>query len=212
MSEVVRVAIVDGAMRVQWPPRCPACGAEGRLVPSTNRVSQVKSMRPGLGSVTVHSQVLHVSVPMCEKHAGTNSTANFILERSLLMSSLRWLSYVGAFFLVEMLVGLVINPGSWQRLLDMGVFLMFPAFSLGCLAIWWARKNTFVWPKRFDPDVEVLEIQFADERYARHFKRANRDATDTLATAAPPWYMRSITWKLGVLAVFVMWMMHVARH
>lgn len=211
MSEVVRVAIVDGVMRVQWPPRCPACGAEGNLVPSTNRVSQVKSMRPGLGSVTVHSQVMEVSVPMCEKHAGVNSTANLILERSLLMSSLRWLSYVGAFFLVEMLVGLVLDPHSWQRLLDTGVFLMFPAFSLGCLAVWWAYRNTSVWPKRFDPDVEVLEIQFADERYARHFKRANRDATDSMATAAPPWYMRSLTWKLGVLALFVMWMMHLAH-
>ena len=88
---------------------------------------------------------------------------------------------------------------------------MFPAFSLGCLAIWWAYRNTSVWPKRFDPDVEVLEIQFADERYARHFKRANRAATDMLMTAAPPWYMRSITWKLGVLALFVMWMMHLAH-
>lgn len=211
MSEVVRVAIVDGVMRVQWPPRCPRCGAEGDLVPSTNRVSQVKSMRPGLGSVTVRSKVMEVSVPMCEKHAGTNSTANSILERSVLMSALRWLSYIGAFFLVQMLVGLVLHPDSWQRLLDMGVFLIFPAFSLGCLAIWWAHRNTSVWPKRFDPDVEVLEIQFADERYARHFKRANRDATDTLATAAPPWYMRSITWKLGVLALFVLWMMHVTH-
>lgn len=211
MSEVVRVAIVDGAMRVQWPPRCPRCGAEGNLVPSTNRVSQVKSMRPGLGSVTVHSKVMEVSVPMCQKHAGPNSTANFILERSILMSSLRWLSYIGAFFLAQMLVGLVLNRGGWQRLQDLGEFLILPAFSLGCLAIWWAHRNTSVWPKRFDPDVEVLEIQFADERYARHFKRANRDVTDLQATAAPPWYMRGITWKLGVLGLFVLWMMHLAH-
>lgn len=209
MSEVVRVAIVDGAMRIQWPPRCPRCGAEGRLVPSTNRVSQVKSMRPGLGSVTVTSKVMELSVPMCEKHAGTNSTANFILGRNLSMTALRWMSYLGVFFLAQMLLGLALHPkDSWQRLGDLGAFLVLPAFSLGGLAIWWARENTSVWPKRFDPDVDVLEIQFADERYARHFKRANRDATDLQATAAPPWYMRGLTWKLVVLGVFVLWMIH----
>jgi len=208
MSEVVRVAIVDGALQVQWPNRCPACGAEGPLVPSTNRVSQVRSVRPGLGSVTVSSKVMMVSVPMCQKHAGVNATANLILERSVLLTGLRWASYLGAFFLVQMLAGLVLHPHAWERLQDLGAFLFLPALSLGCLAIWWARRNTSVWPKRFDPDMEVLEIQFADERYARHVMGANRDATDTLATAAPPWYMRSLTWKLGLVALFVMWMMH----
>ncbi len=209
MPEIVRVAIVDGAMKVQWPPRCPRCGAEGKLVPSTSRVSQVKSVRPGLGSVTISSEVMRLSVPMCEQHAAANSVANAILEKSTLMTALRVLSYIGAFFVAEMLLGLALHPkDSWQRLGDLGAFLVFPAFSLGCLVIWWARSSTAVWPRRFDPDVDVLEIQFADERYARHFKRANRDATDLQATAAPPWYMRGLTWKLVVLAVFVIWMMH----
>ena len=212
MPEVVRVALVDNAMTVAWPPRCPRCGAEGKLVPSTNRVSQVKSVRPGLNSVTVRSRVMEVSVPMCERHAGINSTANFILEKSTLMTGLRVLSYLGLFFLLEMLLGLVRDRTAWQRLPDLGAFLVFPALSLGCVAIWWARQNTSVWPKRFDPDMEVLEIQFADERYARHFKRANRDATDSQATAAPPWYMRSLTWKLVVLGVFVLFMAHLMHH
>lgn len=212
MPEIVRVALVDNATSVVWPPRCPSCGAEGRLVPSTSRVSQVQSMRPGLGSVTVRSRVMEVSVPMCEKHAGANSMANLILQKSPLMTGLRVLSYLGAFFLLQMFVGLALHPhDAWQRLGDLGAFLMFPAFSLGCLAIWWARRNTSVWPKRFDPDVEVLEIQFADERYARHFKRANRDATDTLATAAPPWYRRGLTWKLAAIGLLVLWVMHLAH-
>lgn len=212
MPEIVRVALVDGAMTIQWPPRCPRCGVEGPLVPSNNRVSQVKSMRPGLGSVTVTSRVMEVAVPMCEKHAGTNSLASVILQRSPLMSGLRGLSYLGAFFLAQMLVGLALHPkDAWQRLGDLGEFLFLPALSLGCLAIWWARQNTSAWPKRFDPDVEVLEIQFADERYARHFKRANRGATDSLATAAPPWYMRRATWVLVVLALFMLWLMHLGR-
>lgn len=213
MTDLVRVAITDDSVRLSWPPRCPRCGDERASASSTSRVGRVKSLRPNLmGGFTMRSDVMYVSVPMCERHAASNSTANKLLEKSPLMTGLRGLSYVGALFLVEMLVTLAIGRGAWARLQDLGAFLLFPAFgALGCAAIWWARNNTAVWPKRFDPDMDVLEIQFSDDRYARHFRRANRDATDQLLTAAPPWYMRSLVWKIAAVALLFAWLAHLMR-
>ena len=57
MPEIVRVALTDNAVTLAWPPRCPRCGEEKGLVPSTTRVSQVKSVRPNLmgGTLSVDS-------------------------------------------------------------------------------------------------------------------------------------------------------------
>ena len=209
MPEIVRVAITDNAVRLTWPPRCPRCGEEKGLVPSTTRVSQLKSVRPNLmGGLTMRSNVMYMAVPMCERHATTNSVASVILQRSPLLAGLRWLSWLGLAMGLSVLVGVILHR-NFERVADMGAFLLFPAIGIvGGLAMWWARSNTSVWPKRFDPDVDVLEIQFADERYARHFKRANRNATDSLVTAAPPWYMRSLLWKVVAVVVLVLWLAH----
>ena len=213
MPEIVRVAITDNSVNIAWPPRCPRCGEEKRLVPSTNRVSRLKSVRPNLGGgLTMRSDVMYMSVPMCERHAGTNRLANLILQRSPLWAGLRALSWLGLAMLVSVLVGLILH-GGFGNIADMGAFLLLPLIGIvGGLAIWWARKNTSVWPKRFDPDMDVLEIQFANERYARHFRRANRDATDSQLTAPPLWYMRSLLWKIVAVVVLIIWLARLTTH
>jgi len=213
MPEIVRVAITDNAVTLSWPPRCPRCGGQHMLVPSINRVGRVKSVRPNLmGGFTMRSDVMYVAVPMCERHAVVNSVANTILQRSPLMAGLRGLSYVGLVLLASTLVSLV-RDRSLGHVQDLGAFLLLPAIGIvGGLAILWARRNSSVWPKRFDPDVDVLEIAFADERYARHVRRANRDATDSLVTAAPPWYMRKLPWQVAAIVLLFLWLMHLGRH
>jgi hypothetical protein len=212
MPEVVRIAITDNAVSLTWPPRCPRCGVDSGLTTSTNRVGRVSSIRPNLmGGFTMRSDVMVVSVPMCERHAGANTVANLILQRSPLMAGLRGLAWVGLALLASMLVAAVRERG-FGHIADMGAFLLFPAIGIvGGLAMLWARKNSSVWPKSFDPDVDVLEVQFADERYARHFKRANRDATDSLLTAAPPWYMRKLLWQVAAIGLLILWFVHLAK-
>ena len=210
MPELVRVALTENAVELAWPPRCPRCGADKRLTTSTSRVGRVKSLRPNLmGGWTMRSNVMYVSIPMCEKHAGANTLANKVLEKSPAMTGLRLLTYFGATLLAEIVVTLLRGNHAWERLWDLDAFLLFPAIALaGLPAIWWARRNTTVWPRRFDPDMDVLEIQFSDARYARHFKRANPSSTDEIHTAPPPWYMRSLTWKIAAAVVLVAWLRH----
>ena len=71
----------------------------------------------------------------------------------------------------------------------------------GLAAIWWADRNAAVWPMQFDPDVSVLKIRIADERYAEDFRQANPVDTSARTTAPPPWYERSTVWVIGVVAL-----------
>lgn len=214
MPEIVRVATNEEGVELSWPARCPRCGAAPRrLVPSVSRVGQVKSLRPNLmGGWTMRSNVMYVSVPMCEVHAGSNSLANKILERSPLMAGLRGVAWMGLAMLLSLLASIFTRRGV-SHLMELDAFLLFPLFGIvGGLTVWWARQNTSVRPARFDPDMDVVEIEFADTRYAHAFKRANRDVTDSLLTAAPPWYMRSLLWKVVLVFVLVAWLMHLGRH
>lgn len=211
MPETVRVAVNEEGVDLQWPARCPRCGAAPkRLVPSTSRVGQVKSLRPNLmGGWTMRSNVMYVSVPMCQVHADSNSLANKILEKSPLMTGLRGVAWVGMAMLATLLLSAVTRRGGGHPA-DLDAFLLLPLFGLvGGLMLWWARRNTSVRPARFDPDMDVVEIEFADTRYAHAFKRANRAVTDSLLTAAPPWYMRSLLWKVVLVFVLFAWIAHV---
>ena len=199
MTEIIRVALTDELPQLAWPPCCPKCGTKVSLVSTTSRLGRVKSIRPNLlGGMTMKSDILYLSYPICEKHAQEAYWANMILDKSPLAQLLRLLAYFGAFFALSFIV----RPKTFIS--DFGWFSLYPLIGLlGVAAIVWAKKATSVWPMRFDPDMDVFEIRFLDEGYASKFRLLNREATSSSLTEAPPWYMRSLIWKIVIIGIFI---------
>lgn len=159
------------------------------------------------------SDVQYLSFPACEQHSSSNKWANRILEKSPLMFYLRAIVYIGAIFGLAVLIALATTPGTFSRLGDMGALLIFPIVGwLGIATILWARRTTSVWPIRFDPDMDVIEIRFSDAGYAAEFRRLNRDATDEQLTKAPRWYLRALPWKVLIIVVFLLLMGRLLTH
>lgn len=211
MSTTVRIAIAEEGTPLSWPKRCAACGESGALEPSTTRVGRVASVRPNLqGGITMKSDVMYVSTPMCAKHAGANALANRILEKSPLMSFLRGWIYIGVLVAVTMIISLVARRSG--AVSGIGGLLIIPLLGIvGGAALAWANKNWQVRPVRFDPDMDVIEVDFRNDVYAAEFKRANRKATDSALTEPLPWWRRSATWKIVVMAVFVLFLLRLTR-
>ena len=59
---------------------------------------------------------------------------------------------------------------------------------------------------RFDPDQDVIEIQFRQAPYATRFRVMNREATSAQNTEETPWYKRALLWKVIVIVLFIMFM------
>lgn len=74
---------------------------------------------------------------------------------------------------------------------------------VGSVAPLWACKNWQARPARFDPDMDVVEVELRNQVYAAEFKRANRDATASAVTEPLPCHRRSVTCKTVVTALFV---------
>ena len=197
MTEIVRVAISDDLPKLEWPPCCPVCGGKKTLRWATSRLGRVKSIRPDLGGgLTMKSDVMYLSFPMCEQHAGSTSLANVVLEKSPLMQFLRLLTYMALLFALPLLM----RPSHFLE--QLGWFTLVPVFGiLGTLGLLLARRATGVWPVRFDPDMDVIILRFRNEEYASKFRLMNRKSTSNSLTEAPPWYLRSIVWKVVVLAL-----------
>lgn len=218
MSEKVRLAVTDEDNQIVWPEYCPKCGARNSLLNVNARVGQVKSIRPNLdGGWTMKSDVLYFSFPMCEQHAKSTRVANLLLEKSPLMYLLRFFAYLGFMPVLPMFAALVTGTKSLEQLLNPAnppptffTVMMFYGMVM-VAAVIWARLSTAVWPKDFDPDMNVINIHFSDVSYAQDFKRANPNATDEWLTAPPPWYKRSLLWKVVIIIGFLVWMSHLMK-
>lgn len=206
MSEVVRVAVAGSSINLNWPPRCPRCGARGLLVASTCRVGRWKFDRSGLrGGFEKRIETLVVSPPMCQRHADANDVANMILEDSPLMVGLRSIAWI-ALAKALLLVGGAVRHGGFKRH-DLAALLLCSLIGLcGGIAIWWAAKNVSVQAKGFDHDMSVLKMWFADERYASDFRDANPADTDPVVTAPPRWFQRSAVWEIGATLLGLLWL------
>jgi hypothetical protein len=182
--------------------------AKEKLTTTTSRLGRVKSVRPNLrGGLTMTSEVLHLTFPMCEQHARQTHWANIILDKSPLIQLLQFLAYFGALFALSF----VIRPKSFVS--DFGWFSLYPLFGvLGVAAIVWAKRTTSVWPLRFDPDMEVIELSFRNEEYATRFKALNREATSSRLTEAPPWYKRSLIWKIVMVLALILFLAKLMGH
>lgn len=208
MATTVRVAINDDLPPLVWPLCCPKCGSTESLVQTTSRLGRVKSIRPNLtGGMTMKSDILHLSFPMCEKHAQETGLANLILANSPVLQLLRLICFMGALFALPFFLGPVKFIGQF------GWFSLFPLLGvIGILAIIWAKRASSLRPTRFDPDMDVFEVQFSDEDYATQFRIKNRKATSSSLTEAPPWYMRSLLWKVVVILLFLGFIAKLMNH
>ncbi|MGR9013614.1 MAG: hypothetical protein ACU83U_08215 [Gammaproteobacteria bacterium] len=218
MSEKVRLAVTDGDDPIVWPKYCPKCGTRDSLLNVNARVGQVKSMRPNLhGGWTMKSNVLYFSFPMCGQHAKSTRVANLLLEKSPLMYLLRAFAYMGFVPILPLFIALVSGQRTLEQLLNPTnppptFFMVLMLYGIVMVAaVIWARLSTAVWPRDFDPDMNVINIHFSDVSYAQDFKRANPVATDEWLTASPPWYKRSLLWKVVIIIGFLVWMSHLMQ-
>jgi hypothetical protein len=201
ISELVRVAIGTDIPELTWPACCPECGNKTSLVKSTSRLGQVKSVRPNLrGGLTMRSEILYLTYQICAQHASATKFANSLLEKSPLMYLLRFIVYVGIIFAI----GLLLGPRPWNTFPALGMLLILPAVGiLGTAGIVWARRTTSLWPIRFDPDQDVIEIRFSQEKYAAKFRALNREATNSDNSAPLPWYQRGIVLKIVAILLVI---------
>lgn len=204
MSQLVRVAIGENFPEIQWPACCPECGTTKSLIRNTSRLGKVKSIRPNLqGGLTMKSEVMYLNYWICPQHAAETRWANRLLEKSPAMHLIRFIFYVGVVFAI----GLIFGPRRLETFPDLGPLLALPLIGiLGVASLIWARIATSLWPIRFDPDQDVIEIQFRQAPYATRFRVMNREATSAQNTEETPWYKRALLWKVIVIVLFFMFM------
>lgn len=202
MTETVRVAIAEELPPLDWPPCCAQCETKGALVAVGSRLGRVKSVRPNWsGGLTLRSDILYLSFPMCRQHAGATAWANRILGNSPVAGLIRMIVYGGLLFVLPLLI----RPARFVA--DVGWFSLYPLLGVaGVAAIVWAKWTAAVLPVRFDPDMDVVEIRFRNEDYATKFRIFNRKATSSSLTEALPWYKRALPWKIVVLGLFFAFM------
>lgn len=202
MTETVRLAISEELPPIDWPPCCAQCESKEDLVAVGSRLGRVKSVRPNwTGGMTMRSDILYLSFPMCREHAGGAAWANRILGNSPVTGLIRMIVYFGALFAVTAML----KP--LRFFADFGWFSLYPLLGVaGVAAIIWAKRTAAVLPVRFDPDMDVVEVQFRNEDYATKFRIFNRKATSSSLTEALPWYQRASLWKLVVIGLFFAFM------
>lgn len=202
MFETVRVAIAEELPPIDWPPCCAQCETKGGLEAVNTRLGRVKSVRPNWsGGMTIRSNILYLCFPMCRQHATATAWANRILDNGPLAVLLRVIVYSGLLFVLPLLI----RPARF--IADFGWFSLYPLLGVaGVAAIVWAKRTAAVLPVRFDPDMDVVEIRFANEDYATKFRVFNRKATSSSLTEALPWYQRGLLWKIVVLGLFFAFM------
>ena len=210
MSQIVRVAIGEDFPEIQWPTCCPECGTSKSLIRNTTRLGKVKSIRPNLqGGMTMKSEVMYLNYWICPEHAAETRWANRLLEKSPVMHLIRFIFYLGALFAI----GLLLGPRRLATFSELGPLLALPLIGiLGVASLIWARIATSLWPIRFDPDQDVIEIQFRQAPYATRFRVMNREATSAQNTEETPWYKRSLLWKVVVIVLFLMFMARLMNH
>lgn len=202
MIETVRVAIAEELPQIDWPPCCAQCESKEALVPVSSRLGRVKSVRPNWsGGMTMRSDILYLSFPMCRQHAAGTAWANRILDNGPLAVLIRVIVYFGAVFAATLLI----RPTRF--IADFGWFTLYPLLGIaGVAAIVWAKRTAAVLPVRFDPDMDVVELRFRNDDYATKFRVFNRKATSSSLTEVLPWYQRASLWKIAVIGLFFAFM------
>jgi hypothetical protein len=207
MSEVVRVALKEVSDGINWPSRCPQCGTIESLTNMRGRVIR-QSGSYQIFAFVFQQQTIDFHIPICSKHSSSNEFGMRILEKSLVMSILRGITYLSlAFILAFLSAKLFWNKSLSEfsyllRWKEISMIIFFLYGPIGLLVILWARKLASVCPIKIDDDADIISLRFADEEYARDFKRANSRATRRSNTDKPVFYLRPWFWKT-LLSIFV---------
>ena len=153
------------------------------------------------------SDILRLSFRACKQHALPNEIGIRILEKTPLMYLLRWLTYYAFICITLMLVQIGYRHESPLKFffeIPLGFRYSMLFGLLGVILVIWAKKVSSVLPIRFDADMDVVEIRFSDEVYAKEFRIANPLVTLKLLTDRPSFFLRpSILKILCVVALLV---------
>lgn len=214
MAEIVRVAMTGDTGPLKWPQRCPRCGSSKELIYLDGRAAR-ESATPGLGYWRFRRESYSISILMCRRHAIPNQIGGRLLERTMFIMALRGFLYLS----MLMSLGLVFQIATGQRTLTQSIHGA-PALFLGYLAAgwggaWaliWARRVSAVRPLRLDPDTDVVVLRFADEKYARDFKKANIKATSRELAGAPVFFARPSFWKMVLVLALLAFIVYRVSH
>jgi len=215
MSEVVHIALnrLDGG--INWPGRCPACGATGRL--SNVKAYIVRSTASyNVVSVSIGEKESSINFPMCETHASSNEWALTLLEGGVFMTVLRALVYfslfMSCFFLYQKLAHhmVLLDVANFLGIGKVGTIIFFAFGWLGYLTVLWAKRNANVRPLKFKENGKVLTIRFLNRQYAADFKRANPRATQKLKKPSTTFFRNPWFWIIlciGAASVALFYLM-----
>ena len=214
MAEIVRIAVTGGTGPLKWPQRCPRCGTSNDLMYHDGRVAR-ESVSLGLGFWRFRRESVTLSILMCRRHALANEIGMKLLERGMVMMALRGLIYIS--LSLSLICAFQFATGQ-RRPMEFvhsapAAFLAYMAAGwVGAWALLWARRVSAVRTLRLDSDQDVAVLRFADQQYARDFKKANSKATSKVLTDPPAFFARPSFWKVVFVLGLVAFIAHKVAH
>jgi hypothetical protein len=153
---------------------------------------------------------------MCRRHAFSNQLGSWLLRPGIFMMLGRGFLYLSMYSSLVIAFQLVTGRRTVQQLVDTAppmpflVYLVMGWVAAGALL--WARRVSAVRTVRLDRDQDVAVLRFADDQYAREFKKANPKATSKELTAALPFFARPSFWKVVLVVGLVAFVVHMTSH
>jgi hypothetical protein len=215
VAEIVRIAVTGNTGPLKWPQRCPRCGTSSDLTYFDGRVSR-ESVSLGLGYWRFRRESANFPILMCRRHAFSNQLGSWLLRPGIFMMLGRGFLYLSMYSSLVIAFQLVTGRRTVQQLVDTAppmpflVYLVMGWVAAGALL--WARRVSAVRTVRLDRDQDVAVLRFADDQYAREFKKANPKATSKELTAAPPLFARPSFWKVVLVVGLVAFIVHMTSH
>ena len=185
MKTKVKVLTVEGP--IHWPSECARCCALGELQTVHMGIARDVSSLVDRVQGTTRYQTMGLHYPACNDHAAWAAFASWLTRKSPLPNLLR-----AAAYLIGPLALLAITLHSLVWLLQVGLWfagntrnnpwmvkvpdnLFLPLFLGTCAALLvlvvWAFRSVPVRLLKLEDDAVL--IRFTNERFARHFLRAN---------------------------------------
>ena len=173
--------LLDATGEIKWPVSCARCGSTANLTVANATSGRVTSVRPNFaGGISVASELLDLSYPVCAEHARGLALANQLTRNTLGLKFLRGFTYflgpLSVFFIFIRFLSLVLSLFRPAARLSSTTPVVFYAISLGfataLFLIVLAFRKVPVRVARHTAD--VVELKFRNERYAREFAKLNR--------------------------------------